>query len=214
MIGEVKATHAYAFARSAEGDRPFRNATVVSAGQALTVEVDGQTRPAVRSVSCLVEPHSGDRVLVYDDDVVYVLAVLARLGIGDAVLSLPDRAANLRVSAQSIAVDAATSIRIGAPEVTVRATSLHLLGQTVAWLGRTLSLLGERLTASVGQSETIAERVVTKAATRVTVIDGVDTAQVGSRVSDVRGVASEMTGSTLLTGSEDVRVDAKRILLG
>lgn len=197
-----------------EAPGAFRRATVISQAGALFVELEGGTRPALRAVSCLIEPAPGDTVLVWIEGTAHILAILARPGIADAVLSLPDRAATLRLRAQSVGIEADTSVRVSAPEVTLKGTDLHFFGNTIAWLGRTIAMLGERLTASVTQTETIAARVVTRAASRVTVIDGVDTEQLGSRIATVRGLASESTGSTIITGTEDVRVDAKRISLG
>jgi hypothetical protein len=192
----------------------LRQGIVASGGATPMIVLDGRTRPALRAFSCMIEPREGDVVLLCGEDQLHILAVLTRPGLGDAVLSLPDPAATLGLKAQAIAIEGATTVRVEAPEVSLKGASVRLLASTATWLGKTLTLLGQRLTASVVQSETVAQRVVTKAGSRVTVVDGADTEHVGSRVSTVEGVSTEATGSTIITSHEDVRVDAKRITLG
>lgn len=192
----------------------LRLAVVRAQGPQLVVALDGAERPAARAFSCLVEPREGDEVLVSLAERAHILAVLTRPGIGDAVLSLPDPAGRLSLKAQAVDIAADTALRLQGADVSISGGRIHLLAATVAWLGRTLSLMGERLSASVKRSETVADQVVTRAASRVTVVDGVDSEQLGSRISTVAGLSSESTGSTVITGEQDFRVDAKRITLG
>ncbi|MEJ1935629.1 hypothetical protein WDZ92_36015, partial [Nostoc sp. NIES-2111] len=49
---------------------------------------------------------------------------------------------------------------------------------------------------------------------RLTVAAAPDDEGVGSRLSDVAGLAATSAGTAILTGSEDVRIDAKRITMG
>jgi hypothetical protein len=171
--------------------------------------------PAVRALSCLVELAEGDRVLVAATPTeATVIAVTRRPGLGDATLSLPDTAARMSIRAQAIALGATTAVTVEAPDVTIGAARLSLLGQVTHWLGRNLALIGDKLTTSVTTHEAIAKRTLVRSDSRVTVIDGLDTEQVGSRVSDVSGLSASSAGSAIITGSEDVRIDAKRITMG
>lgn len=184
-------------------------------GPRASVRIDDRVVPASRALSCLVEPAAGDQVLVAATmSEAIIIAVTRRPGLGDATLSLPDSAARMTLRAQALAIGAATTVTVEAPDVSIDAARLSLLGQVTHWFGRTLALIGDKLTTSVATSETVTKRTLLRSDSRVTVIDGLDTEQVGSRVSDVSGLSACSAGSAIITGSEDVRIDAKRITMG
>ncbi|MDP2801269.1 MAG: DUF3540 domain-containing protein [Phreatobacter sp.] len=198
------------------GSLILREADVIEvAGPRALVRIDDRVLPASRALSCLIEIAAGDQVLVAATKTeAIVIAVTRRPGLGDATLSLPDSAARMTLRAQALALGAATTVTVEAPDVSIDAARLSLLGQVTHWFGRTLTLIGDKLTTSVATSETIAKKTLLRSNSRVTVIDGLDTEQVGSRVSDVSGLSASSAGSAIITGSEDVRIDAKRITMG
>lgn len=204
--------------RAASATAAFQTIDVVASGsdpRAGRIALTAAGASARRAVSCLVEPQAGDTVLVAAQaDQLYVLAVLVRPGLGDAVLSLPDPAATMQLRAQSVTLTATAMMRLEAPEMSFASASVRLVADALTWLGRRCTLIGERLVTSVRHNDTIAERVSTKAMSRLSIVEGLDSEKLGSKVSSIDTVASATSQASLTAAREDLRFDAKRISLG
>lgn len=204
------------FAKTAPQPQPGVTAGVVLrlAGPDFFVALDGVESRAMRAVSCLVEPVIGDEVLVFARaDACHILAVLTRSDLGDARLSLPDRAGRLTVEAQSIGFQARTRIDLAAPEVAVATRRMHVVADVLTRITRLASLIGETLTVAVGRQSTVARQIDVKADTRSTTVTGIDTERLGTRVTQAELTASTTCVATL-HAKEDIRLDAKRVTIG
>jgi hypothetical protein len=150
----------------------------------------GNGMRAARALSCLIEPQSGDRVLVAvgSDGLAHVLHVLAREAGGCARLSVPG-AESVALNQRRIAVHALERVEIGsAGDVSVSAG------------GGTLALEGRNLFA------TATDAIVQQAAHFV--------GKVGQYLLDARGLLRLHGEHALLTAERDVKVDAERISMG
>ena len=187
----------------------------VTQAEPLLLSSASRTVAGTRAFSCLIAPAEGDSVLVAEiDGAAVVLAVLKRPGLGDATLSVPDAAGAITVRAQALNLEAATSIAVRAPNITMTGTGMRFVADTIGWLGRSLSVVAERLHRSVDRDETIARQIATRAAHRTTVVDAVDTEKVGTKMTSVDTVATTTAEAAVIFTREDLRLDGKRITMG
>src|ERR1700733_5371203 len=118
-------------------------------GDVVGVQMDGATFRAERALSCLVEPHVGDLVLVHcTEDGAYVLSILGRRSPGDVRLVVKGDAELSATGKLAIASD--TKLELRAPGLEVHATDGALfIEQLSYWGSRAQALLGQvRLCAS------------------------------------------------------------------
>lgn len=189
-------------------------ATVAQADP-LLLSLEGRTAAASRAFSCLVTPLQGDSVQVaYVDGRPVVIAILARPGLGDAVLSVPDAAGAITLRAQALNLEASTAVSIRAPDITMTSAGMRFVADTIGWLGRSLTMVAERMRRSVDQDETVARQVSTRAVHRTTVVDAVDNEKIGTRVTSVDTVSTTTAEAAIIFTREDLRLDGKRITMG
>jgi hypothetical protein len=183
-------------------------------GEHYLVQDETGTREASRAVSCLVRPRAEDEVLIVASGRrVFILAVLTRAGLGDATLSLPDRAASLAIEAPSIALDAKARLGLEAPEVAVTSRRFHLVTDVLTQVSRLASIVGDALTTVVGRQSTVAQRIEVTSQERNTAIAGIDAERIGTHVSQTDLTTVSATVETHLA-RDDIRLDAKRVTIG
>lgn len=185
----------------------------VAAGR-FTVVAGGAPRQAGRAVSCLVVPEADDTVLFFDDGVQStILAVLARSGLGDATIALPDGAATLTVSAPTMRLEAGVRLDLAAPQVAVKSRRIELFADMLTQVTRLTSLFGDTLNQVFGRHATMAQRIDVTADQRSTKVTGVDVERRGTHVSQAELSSAHATVATL-HAKEDIRLDAKRVTVG
>lgn len=145
---------------------------------------------AMRAVSCLVEPHVGDRVLASStaDGSCHVLHILARSEGDSANLSVPG-ASGVALRQSRIALHAGESLHLGS----AGEASLSAAGGTLSLNGRNLFV-------------TVADSIVEQASHYV--------GRIGQYLLDVRALLRLHGNDALITAARDIKVDAERISMG
>ncbi|RXT20257.1 MULTISPECIES: DUF3540 domain-containing protein [unclassified Bosea (in: a-proteobacteria)] len=183
-------------------------------GERCLVQDETGTREAARAISCLIQPQAEDEVLVVASGRrVFILAVLTRAGLGDATLSLPDRAASLAIAAPSIALSATARLGLEAPEVAVTSRRFHLVADVLTQISRLASVVGDALTTVVGRQSTVAQRIEVTSQERNTAIAGIDSERIGTHLSQTELTTVSAAVETHLA-RDDIRLDAKRVTIG
>lgn len=167
-----------------------------------------------RAFSCLVEPRLGDTVLVaVHPEGPLVLAILARAGLGDATLSLPDPAASLTLHAQTVSIDAVTRVDITAPDIGLKSRVLYVLADAFSVMAKLAVFAGDRFRSLARDQMTSADRVVLQARERVTTIDDIDVQKARVQVSQA-DLTSARAQTAVVQARDDLRFDGKRVLIG
>lgn len=192
--------------------------------------LSGPFERALRAESCLLEPETGDLVLVCAGlpaapgvaavTLPYVLAVLTRAQAEHGTLTLPGGAAletrdgALRVSAAQISLEAAGQVRTSAREIAFDAVDAQFnvqrartrIGELDAGVGR-LSLVAQSLVSTVG-------RLVQRARESCRWVDTTDELRAGSTRWRVSGHAQLHARQATVRADEMVRIDGEKIELG
>ncbi|SAK43354.1 putative lipoprotein [Caballeronia pedi] len=178
---------------------------------------------ALRAESCLVEPECGDTVLVAAggaNAISYVIAVLARAQRAGASLVLPGDVAlhtdegALRVEAASVDLNAAHSLKLQAPDITMTGTRGELKFQRVeaaiqqlhAGFG-TISTVAQQVTSTVG-------RLIQRARDSVRWIDNDDETRAGRVRMQVEERLHVSARHATILAEGQVKIDADKIDLG
>jgi Protein of unknown function (DUF3540) len=182
-------------------------------GAAVGVELSGMQRQAIVAVSCLVRPLPGDRVLLYcDAERTYVLNVLEREGANWGVVTLPGRG-NLSLEGETVAIAARQRMSLRADSIDLQAKMFAVLAERGTWIGKLYTLIADRLRSSAQVQETAADSLTVKAVDRFAIVDRVDSVQAEMQSTVISGVATETAHSKVISVTEDVRIDGKRVLV-
>lgn len=169
--------------------------------------VDGEPADARQAASCLLTPQPGDRVLFTKaDGDTYVLAVLTRAADACAELAVP--------GALDTTVRTDQALNILAPAVHVQTRRFELFAHSVIQTGERLSQSFRTIFESVIDRMLSARTETTQAETRTAVITDVDSTQAGTLVQKIDGVATQNSEISMVTATQDVRLDGKRVSVG
>lgn len=169
---------------------------------------------AQRSLSCLLAPEVGDRVLLARaDGEAFVLAVLDRLLPDTMTLSVPN-ARQVVLSAPDVTLQAADSLALRGREATLDGVNVRVLAKSFSLVGRMATFIADLLRTTARHSETVAEQVTLQAAERTTRVKGADVSEVGTHVQHVEQISVETAHSAVLTAKEDLRFDGTRVTVG
>lgn len=221
MSPSLHNSYAIADASAGANSAPFGAADGLSSARVLAitgerclVQDEAGTREASRAVSCLIQPQPEDEVLIVASGRrIFILAVLTRTGLGDATLTLPDRAASLAIAAPSIALNATARLGLEAPEVAVTSRRFHLVTDVLTQISRLASVIGDALTTVVGRQSTVAQRIEVTSQERNTAIAGIDSERIGTHLSQTELTTVSAAIETHLA-RDDIRLDAKRVTIG
>jgi hypothetical protein len=191
-------------------------------GGAFRVAAESGVVAAKRSFSCLVEPMSGDTVLVSRaSSGCYILAILERSGDqhaclafeGDADLSL--KQGRLRVAAQAgIDLVSAKDTALVSPELSINSVQADVSIQHLSFFGTFLQGQIERIKL-IGQAcDSIFERVSQRAKQCYRWVDELDQLKAGQLNYLVKKLMSLRGKYSVLTAEEDMRIDGDKILMG
>lgn len=186
------------------------------------VETEFGEIDAGRAASCLLQPETGDSVLVSGPrlDAVWIIAVLERHGAGPARLDVEGDATlsvggTLRLEAGAdLALKAGGRAAVEGDDLELRALRGRAIIDVFEAIGREMSASASRLRMSGGILEVLAERLTAFFGHSVRTVEGVDQARSG--VVDYRAEQSmSLRGRDLLATAEElVRVDASQINIG
>ncbi len=182
-------------------------------GANVGVEFSGMRRQATVAVSCLVRPLPGDRVLLYCDAArAFVLSVLEREGANWSVVSLPGRG-NLSIEGETVAIAARQRMSLRADSLDLQAKLLAVLAERASWVGKLYTLIADRLRSSARVQETSADTLTVKAVERFAIVDRMDSLQAEMQSTSISGIATETAHSKVISVTEDVRIDGKRVMV-
>ncbi len=176
-----------------------------------SVEVSGVVRQAKAAIGCLIRPIAEDRVLVLvGGDEVFVLNVLERAAPNYATLALPGPG-NLAVEGETVTISAVQRLALRGPSTDIRTKMLTVLAEQSTWLGKVFTSVVERWRASSKTHDVSADTHTIKAVDRVAIVDSTDSVQAGIQVVKVAGMSTETAHSKVVSVSEDLRFDGKRV---
>lgn len=197
--------------------------TVTEVGDHLVVHTDSAVYQARRSVSCLLEPMVGDKVLLVTDTEGgdYVLAVLERAADQISTLNLPG---DTQINAQAGRLSLSARDGIGmssAREIAMQSGSLKVDALKGEVTVHELSLVGEAWRScvdrvkSVGKTfDSILERCHQRVSRSYRVVDEMDQVKAGQIDYQADSSLQLHAKYTLMTADELVKVDGEQIHLG
>ncbi|MTI42562.1 uncharacterized protein DUF3540 [Roseibium hamelinense] len=180
---------------------------LVTETQALVGLPGGESIHADQAAGCLLAPAIGDMVLVArGDDGAFILSVLTRDANTPADLRVPE--------ANRVHLRANSELEVSAPTVKFTARNLNLISETLTQTGRQLVRNFSKSLETVVDKIVSARTITTTTDTRSTAVKEVDSLQAGILVENIDSVATQNSEISLVTASEDVRLDAKRVSVG
>jgi hypothetical protein len=191
-------------------------------GDAFRVAAESGAVTAKRSFSCLVEPLSGDTVLVSRAaSGCYILAILERHGDQHACLAFKGDAdlrvkqGRLRVAAQEgIDLVTAKDTALVSPELSVNSVQAEVSIQHLSFFGAFLQGQIAKIKL-IGQTcDSVFERVSQRAKRSYRWVEELEQLTAGQLSYLVKKLMSLRGKYSVLTAQEDVRIDGNKILMG
>lgn len=181
----------------------------------------GRSVLARRATSCLVEPITGDRVLLAEeDDSAFVLAVLEReSGVATTLSTAGDLeiapTGKLTITAPAgVHVATARDLTLAARTIETVADEAHLIWRTIRVAGRSLSAEIQRVEVVADESTSIVGRIFQRAKRVFRSVEEGETLRTG-QLDVLAETNLRMHGETaLVTANDLVKVDGKQIQLG
>ena len=175
---------------------------------------------ATCAVSCLVQPESGDKVLVSSNGQEhYILAVLARtdssivLNFSGETRFQSDGPLTLQ-SEQGVTVASSNSVNLTAHNLQLTAIQTQISAQSLGVTAPTLKADHDEVEFRARTVTTWAQRLFQHADTVVRWVEGVETAHIGQLVKHVRQAYLLNAQNTVITARGDVKIDGERIHMG
>jgi hypothetical protein len=197
---------------------------VEQAGDTLTVRTGGSLVPARRAASCLLEPATGDQVLVaVHAGASFVLAVLVQAdrGAPGATLSL-DGDLTLRSKKGKVAIVAdddvemtsGAAIALNAPELHVRTLRTTIFAESLSYIGRKIDTEVDRIKLAARTLEAAIDRVSERVQRSFRKVEEME--QVKAKELDivVEGTASIHGENALVSADKLVKIDGEQVHLG
>ena len=185
-----------------------RSATVLRvSGSSLVIEIEGETRRAIRAAGCLLDPQEGDTVLAYCGEEALPIVVTI-------LLSGEGREKRTMTFSGGIDISSDGEIGIAARRFTGRFSECSLAGGTLSLAGEVLSFTGRSI-VHVGETlERVAGWLIDQARGASRHIEGVDRAVSGEIHLESERMVSIQSRTTLISGSDLVKIDGDQVHLG
>ncbi len=185
-----------------------RSAIVLGvSGSSLVIEIEGEPRPAIRAAGCLLDPQEGDTVLAYcgEEALPIVVSVL-----------LSGEGGEKRRMTFSGGVDISSDGEIGitARRFTGRFSECSLTGGTLSLAGEILSFTGRSIIHAGETLERVAGWLIDRARGASRHIEGVDRTLSGEILLETESMVSIQSRTTLISGSDLVKIDGDQVHLG
>lgn len=180
-------------------------------GATVELEIAGTRQTASVAVGCLVRPMPQDLVLVFSEaGQSFVLTVLERTGANWSVVALPGRG-NMSIEGETVAIAVRQRMSLRADTIDLQAKLFAVLADKATWIGKLYTLVADRFRSSARIQESSADQLTVKAVERIAVIDRVDSLQTETQATRITGIATETAHSKVITVTEDLRIDGKRV---
>ena len=185
-----------------------RSAIVLGvSGSSLVIEIEGEPRPAIRAAGCLLDPQEGDTVLAYcgEEALPIVVSVL-----------LSGEGGEKRRMTFSGGVDISSDGEIGitARRFTGRFSECSLTGGTLSLAGEILSFTGRSIIHAGETLERVAGWLIDRARGASRHVEGVDRTVSGEILLESESMVSIQSRTTLVSGSDLVKIDGDQVHLG
>ena len=197
---------------------------VVREGENLTVRTRFGPHPAIRAVSCLVRPESGDRVIASLDENgdCYILSVLERPGSAGGVDLDFEGDVNFRVGSGALRVMADEELQLAAGrDLDLTGRNLGVTAQKaearidrVSFWGRLMNLRLETIELTAKSLTQNIRRLTQWLTESFRSVEEHDEIQAGSARYLVEDALTVHSGSETHLAEEDVRIEAEQIHLG
>lgn len=192
-------------------------------GSTLLVRVGGDLQGARRAKGCLLEPQTGDTVLVArSEDGSFVLSVLVgRSAESENVVAVDGdltlRSTNGRVAIvgdEGVSVTSGGEVSVNAPTLTARTMKATLFADTLSYIGRTVDTHVDRV-KMLGQSlETAIDQVSSRVKHSFRVIDEIERVKAKELHVNAEATLNMHGKNTLLTAEKLVKLDGEQITIG
>ena len=193
---------------------------VAAAGRYLVATADGQLE-ARRAASCLVEPTTGDRVLVAEaDGAVFLLAVLVRDEHVAARVELPG-GLELRAPGGRLSLAGAEVELTASTSATITSPTLDISAMQGKFFVDKLAVIGARIDAEIGKValvadtiDTVADRLRQSLKRCYRFVKGLDQLRAGTLDAKVEGYARVHAHDQVMTADKLVKIDGEQIHMG
>lgn len=189
--------------------------------QGFYVSTEYGTVMAFRAAGCLLEPETGDRVLIawVDDGETYVLNVLTRQNPENNTLAMPgdlsiQAGGTMHLTAGAVEMNGQESVRVRTSQIELSALNGSAKLGALRFIAGTVSGNIGRMKTVAKSLETVADRVIDRLGRRHTRVEEVEDAQVGRVRLLVKDLFSMRSRSTSIISKDKVELDADQILLG
>lgn len=192
-------------------------------GERVLVRVGGELVHARRAKGCLLEPQTGDTVLVArSEDGSFVLSVLVGQSTEsesvvavDGDLTLRSRAGRVAiVGNEGVSVTSGGEISVNAPTVTARTMTATLFADTLSYLGRKVDVHVDRV-KMLGQTlETAIDHVSSRVKHSFRIIDEIERVKAKELHVNAEATLNMHGKNTLLTAQKLVKLDGEQITIG
>lgn len=185
------------------------------------VEMPTGLKYADKAFSCMVEPQSGDKVLVSSSgNTGYILAVLERSD-PDMTLNFPGNV-ELRTDAGAVQVKASDRVSISAVNrLDLVSAHCDISASRTDLTNHQLRVTSESVEAKTGsvkwfgkRLDSVVNRITQHAQYVMRNIEGVETLNAGNLLQTVRNSLSVRSNHATITSKKDMRIDGERIHMG
>lgn len=200
------------------------NATIKSSGgSSIVLDTHSGVVTAERAFSCIVEPETGDQVLVNKSGNQYhVLAILSRPGESQNTCLSFDGDMKIRVPHGNAEIISGNNIDLIAPK------TLRTAAENTQFLSKNMTIATSKLTAKADNIEahsthiklfakfvdTISSRISQRTDVLMRWVENVETLNIGNMIQNIRHTKVCHANQTVMTAKQDMRIDAERIHMG
>lgn len=178
---------------------------------------------ARRAKGCLIEPETGDTVLVARSERhgSYVLSVLASANDGPSVVAVEGdltlRARSGRVaivSGEGVSVTTGGEVAVNAPSVALRTMTASLFADTLSYVGRQVEAQVDRVKVLGQALDTVVDRVSSHVKYSFRTVSEVERVEARESHVNVEGTLAMHGKNTLMTAEKLVKLDGEQITIG
>ena len=187
-----------------------RSATVLGvSGSSLVIEIEGEARQAIRAAGCLIDPQEGDTVLAYcGEEALPIVVTILLSGEGE------EKRKRRMTFPGGVDISSDGEIEITARRFTGRFSECSLTGGTLSLAGEILSFTGRSIIHAGETLERVAGWLIDRARGASRHVEGVDRTVSGEILLESESMVSIQSRTTLVSGSDLVKIDGDQVHLG